>query len=39
MSVIRLDNIMKSYYLGRQELKVLKGISLDINRNEYVALM
>lgn len=39
MSVIQLDDIRKSYYLGKQELKVLKGITLGINRNEYVALM
>lgn len=38
-SVISLHDIKKSYYLGRQELKVLKGISLDISSNEYVALM
>ena len=38
-SIIHLDNIRKSYYLGKQELKVLKGISLDVNKNEYVALM
>jgi len=38
-SIIELDEIRKSYYLGKQELKVLKGISLNINRNEYVALM
>ncbi len=38
-SIIHLDNISKSYYLGKQELKVLKNISLDINKNEYVALM
>jgi len=38
-SVIHLDNIRKSYYMGRMELEVLKGIKLDINRNEYVALM
>ncbi|MEO6818223.1 MAG: ABC transporter ATP-binding protein [Ginsengibacter sp.] len=38
-SIIDLDNIQKSYYLGRQELKVLKGISLDIFKEEYVALM
>ena len=37
--VIHLDKIRKSYYLGKQELEVLKGISLDIARNEYVALM
>lgn len=38
-SIIQLENIQKSYYLGKQELKVLKGISLDIYKNEYVALM
>ena len=38
-SIIKLDNICKSYYLGKQELKVLKGITLDIYKNEYVALM
>ena len=37
--IIHLDKIDKSYYLGKQELKVLKGISLDIFKNEYVALM
>jgi putative ABC transport system ATP-binding protein len=38
-AIIHLDNIQKSYYMGKQELKVLKGISLDIMKNEYVALM
>lgn len=38
-SVIHLESIKKSYYLGKQELKVLKGISLEIFKNEYVALM
>jgi len=38
-SVIHLDNIEKSYYMGKMGLQVLKGIGLDINRNEYVALM
>jgi len=37
--LIRLDNIRKSYFMGKQELPVLKGVSLDILRNEYVALM
>ncbi len=37
--VIKLTDIRKSYYMGRQELPVLKGISLLINQNEYVALM
>ena len=38
-SVIHLEEIKKSYIMGKQELQVLKGISLDILRNEYVALM
>jgi len=37
--VIRLNDIRKSYYLGKQELPVLKGINLVIAQNEYVALM
>ena len=37
--VIRLNDIRKSYFLGRQELPVLKGINLLISQNEYVALM
>ena len=38
-SIIHLDDIRKSYFMGRQELPVLMGISLDIIKNEYVALM
>ena len=38
-AIIQLENIQKSYYLGNQELKVLKGISLEIFKEEYVALM
>jgi putative ABC transport system ATP-binding protein len=37
--IIHLESIQKSYFMGRQELQVLKGISLDIFKNEYVALM
>ncbi len=37
--VISLKDIRKSYYLGKQELPVLKGIDLIISNNEYVALM
>jgi putative ABC transport system ATP-binding protein len=37
--IIHLENICKSYYLGKQELQVLKGINIDIFKNEYVALM
>src|SRR5690348_5255389 len=38
-SIIHLDNIRKSYFMGSHSLEVLKGISLDIFKNEYVALM
>ena len=38
-SIIHLDDIQKSYYLGKQELKVLKGITIEVFKNEYVALM
>ncbi|HZF65213.1 MAG TPA: ABC transporter ATP-binding protein [Chitinophagaceae bacterium] len=38
-SIIHLDNLKKNYYLGKQVIEVLKGISLEILRNEYVALM
>lgn len=37
--IIHLEDIQKSYYMGKQALPVLKGISLDIFKNEYVALM
>jgi putative ABC transport system ATP-binding protein len=37
--IIHLENIQKSYYMGKQELQVLKGITLNIFKNEYVALM
>lgn len=37
--IIHLENIIKNYYLGKQVIEVLKGISLDIFKGEYVALM
>ncbi len=38
-AIIHLDDIQKSYFMGGQEIPVLKGISIDICKNEYVALM
>lgn len=38
-SIIHLEDIRKSYIMGKQVLQVLKGINLDIFKNEYVALM
>ena len=37
--IIHLEDIRKNYFMGKQALPVLKGVSLDIAKNEYVALM
>src|SRR6059058_3417564 len=38
-AIIHLEGIRKSYFMGKQVLEVLRNISLDIVKNEYVALM
>lgn len=37
--LIQLENLKKSYFLGKNELPVLKGINLLIDKNEFIALM
>src|SRR5688572_2064005 len=37
--IIHLEHIRKNYIMGKNTLEVLKGISLDVLKNEYVALM
>jgi putative ABC transport system ATP-binding protein len=37
--IIHLENIRKHYIMGAQLLEVLKGLNLDIFKNEFVALM
>ncbi|GAB3010070.1 ABC transporter ATP-binding protein [Niabella terrae] len=37
--IIHIEKLEKSYFMGQQELRVLKGLTLEIARNEYVALM
>ncbi|MBN2275689.1 MAG: ABC transporter ATP-binding protein [Bacteroidales bacterium] len=37
--MITLKDIVKHYYLGTQIVPALRSISLEINRNEYVAIM
>ncbi|WP_421751570.1 ABC transporter ATP-binding protein [Croceimicrobium sp.] len=37
--IIKLRQIKRDFPLGSQVVKVLKGIDLDVRRNEYVALM
>ena len=39
MALIELENICKTYFLGEIDVPVLKGITLSIDRGEYVALM
>ena len=39
MALIELRNITKTYFLGEMDVPVLKGISLDIEKGDYVALM
>lgn len=38
-AIIQLEKIEKNYYMGNHTIPVLKGISMEIQRNEYVALM
>jgi ABC-type lipoprotein export system ATPase subunit len=39
MELIRLNNITKTYYLGEIDVPVLRGISLEVERGEMLALM
>lgn len=38
-SVITIRDITRDFYLGQEVVKVLKGINLDIEKGEYVAIM
>jgi len=38
-TIIRLEHLYKSYFLGKEEIPVLKDINLKVQKNEYVALM
>ncbi|HEX8914494.1 MAG TPA: ABC transporter ATP-binding protein, partial [Humisphaera sp.] len=37
--VIRLRNITKHYVVGDEHIRALDGVDLDVDRNEYVAIM
>lgn len=39
MSILSLDNIHKSYHIGKQSLHVLKGVDLNIEEGELVSIM
>ena len=39
MSIIRLEGITRNFQMGEEVLNVLKGIHLEVEQGEYVALM
>lgn len=39
MSMLEVRDVHKSYYLGNQEFKVLKGINLKFDRGEFVSIL
>lgn len=39
MAYLELKNIEKSYYLGKEEFPVLKGISLDFELGEFISIL
>lgn len=38
-AIISIEKLYKTYFMGKQSVQVLKGLSLNIFKNEYVALM
>ncbi len=38
-SIISIQSLFKTYFMGKQSVQVLKGLNLDIMKNDYVALM
>ena len=38
-TIIQLNHILKDYYVGTQTIHALRGIDLQITKNEYVAIM
>ncbi len=37
--VIRIENLHKTYILGSQKVNALDGVSMSINKNDYIAIM
>src|SRR5438105_11148161 len=37
--VIRLQNVTKHYTVGPEQIRALDGVDLEVDRNEYVAVM
>ena len=39
MSLIKCENIYKTYQMGTQTVRALRGVDLEIERGEYVSIM
>lgn len=39
MSIIKTENLVRHFTVGTQTVEALRGVSLDINRGEFVAIM
>lgn len=39
MAFLELHDIHKSYYLGKEEFPVLKGIDLNLERGEFISIL
>jgi putative ABC transport system ATP-binding protein len=39
VATLSIENVTKTYKMGDQMVRALRGVSLDIHRNEYVAIM
>ena len=38
-TIISIKNLVKHYYVGNQTVRALRGVSIDIKKGEYVAIM
>ncbi|WP_372390801.1 ABC transporter ATP-binding protein [Xanthomonas sp. NCPPB 3582] len=38
-ALLQIDNVIKSYQLGGETVQALRGVSLRVNNNEYIAIM
>ncbi len=39
MSIIKTDNLVRHFTVGTQTVEALRGVSLDIDKGEFVAIM
>ena len=38
-AVIQIENLTRVYQMGETEVRALAGVSLEVQRNEYIAIM